>query len=81
MQKEKTSRKTLTQNVNIRTDGSTHGRTDEWTKRRKLYTPRHTSYAGGIIIGWQELEPSLVKDQICQKIITQLKSEGSLKLI
>ena len=33
------------------------------------------------IIGWQELEPSLIKDQICQKIITQLKSGGSLKSI
>ena len=28
MQKEKTSRKTLTQNVNIRTDARTDGRTD-----------------------------------------------------
>ena len=23
------------------------GRTGEWTERRKLYTPRHTSYARG----------------------------------
>ena len=44
MQKEQTSRKTLTQNVNISTDAST----DERVERRKLYTPRHTSYAGGI---------------------------------
>ena len=34
MQKVKTSRKTLTQNVNIRTDA----RTDERMERRKLYT-------------------------------------------
>ena len=27
----------------------THARTDERTERRKLYTPRHISYAGGII--------------------------------
>ena len=32
-----------------RTDGQNHGRTAERTERRKLYTPRHTSYAGGII--------------------------------
>ena len=32
------------------TDGRNHGRTDERTERRKLYTPRHTSYAGGIKI-------------------------------
>ena len=49
MQKEKTSRKTLTQNVNGRTAGWTNEWTDEWMERRKLYTPRHTSYAGGII--------------------------------
>ena len=29
-------------------DGRNHGRTDERTERQKLYTPRHTSYAGGI---------------------------------
>ena len=32
------------------------------------------------IIGWQELKLSLFKNQICQKIITQLKYEGSMKL-
>ena len=49
MQKEKTSRKTLTQNVNIRTDARMHARTDEWTDRGKLYTPRQILYAWGII--------------------------------
>ena len=53
MQKEKTSCKTLTQNVNIRTDARMDermdGQTDKQTERRKLYTPRHTLYAGGII--------------------------------
>ena len=29
-------------------DGRTDGRTKERMERRKLYTPRHTSYAGGI---------------------------------
>ena len=29
-------------------DGRTDGRSDEQTDRRKLYSPRHTSYAGGI---------------------------------
>ena len=28
-------------------DGRMDGRTDERTERRKLYTPQHTSYAGG----------------------------------
>ena len=46
MQKEKTKRKTLMQNVTIRKDARTHAQTE----RPKLYTPRHTSYAGGIII-------------------------------
>ena len=31
------------------TEGRNHGQTDERTERRKLYTPQHTSYAGGII--------------------------------
>ena len=31
-----------------RTELRTHGRTDERTERRKLYTPRHTPYVGGI---------------------------------
>ena len=60
MQKEKTSCKTLTQNVNIpmdactdgltdkRRDGQTDKRTNRWTERQKLYTPRHTFYARGI---------------------------------
>ena len=38
---------------NIRQNGwmdtQNHGRTDEWMVRRKLPTPGHTSYAGGII--------------------------------
>ena len=29
-----------------------------------------------LFIGWQELEPSLIKGQICRKIITQLKEGG-----
>ena len=29
-----------------------------------------------LFIGWQELEPSLIKGQICRKIITQLKGGG-----
>ena len=44
MQKEKTSHKTLTENVHICTDAHT----DKRTEREKLYTPRHTSYAEGI---------------------------------
>ena len=44
MQKEKTSHKTLTQNVNIHTDE----RTDRLMERWKLYTPQHTLYTGGI---------------------------------
>ena len=32
-----------------RTDGRTNRRTNGRTERQKLYTPRHTSYAGGII--------------------------------
>ena len=31
-------------------DGRTDGKTDKRMERRKLYTPGHTSYAGGIII-------------------------------
>ena len=49
MQKEKTSRKTLTQNFNICTDARTHRQMEEQTERQKLYTPRQTSYAGSII--------------------------------
>ena len=30
-------------------DGCMDGRTDERMERRKLYTPRHTLYAGGIM--------------------------------
>ena len=33
------------------------------------------------MIGWQELEPSLINDQICQKIIMQLNYGDYLKLI
>ena len=39
----------------------THGRTDELTERRKLYTPRHTSYAGGITIEARALKDDLIK--------------------
>ena len=37
------------QNVNIRMDARTDGQSDEWMERQKLYIPRYTSYAGGII--------------------------------
>ena len=33
------------------------------------------------MIGWQELEPSLINDQIYQKIIKQLNYGDYLKLI
>ena len=33
------------------------------------------------MIGWQELELSLINDQICQKIIMQLNYGDYLKLI
>ena len=33
------------------------------------------------MIGWQELEPSLINDQICQKIIMPLNYGDYLKLI
>ena len=32
-------------------------------------------------IGWQELEPILINDQICQKIIMQVNYGDYLKLI
>ena len=32
------------------------------------------------MIGWQELEPSVIKDQICQKIITQAELETNLNI-
>ena len=34
----------------LKPDGHTDGITEGRTERRKLYTPRHTSYAEGIII-------------------------------
>ena len=34
--------------MHTQTDKRTDGITDERTERQKLYTPRHTSYVGGI---------------------------------
>ena len=48
-----------------------HGRTDERMERRKLYTPRHTSYAGDIITGpWNigHSDPLLVWSQASSHI-------------
>ena len=63
MQKEKTSHKILMQNVNGHTNERTDRQTDEQMERRKLYTPRHTSYTGGII-KQQVITPKVRKPEL-----------------
>ena len=59
-----------------------HGRTDKQTERQKLYIPRHTSYAEGIMRGSQcmfltrckKIIPGLSKTRFLQKVVSGLSA-------